>query len=50
LIVDALERADGVQRKAARLLGVTERVLWYKIKKHQIDVGGATAPGRAGRC
>jgi len=44
LIVDALERADGVQRKAARLLGVTERVLWYKIKKHHIDVGGATAP------
>jgi transcriptional regulator with GAF, ATPase, and Fis domain len=44
LILDALERADGVQRKAARLLGVTERVLWYKIKKHQIDVGGATAP------
>jgi DNA-binding NtrC family response regulator len=44
LIVDALERADGVQRKAAKLLGVTERVLWYKIKKLQIDVGNATAP------
>jgi DNA-binding NtrC family response regulator len=44
LIVDALERSDGVQRKAARLLGVTERVLWYKIKKHSIDVGGAEMP------
>ncbi len=44
LIVDALDRSDGVQRKAARLLGVTERVLWYKIKKLQIDVGGAAAP------
>jgi transcriptional regulator with GAF, ATPase, and Fis domain len=38
LILDALERADGVQRRAAKLLGVTERVLWYKIKKLEIDV------------
>jgi DNA-binding NtrC family response regulator len=44
LIIDALERADGVQRKAARFLGVTERVLWYKIKKLQIDVGTASTP------
>ena len=44
LILDALERADGVQRKAAKLLGVTERVLWYKVKKHQIDVAGEAAP------
>ena len=44
LILDALDRADGVQRKAAKLLGVTERVLWYKIKKLEIDVGGASAP------
>jgi DNA-binding NtrC family response regulator len=44
LIIDALERADGVQRKAAKFLGVTERVLWYKIKKLQIDVGNAPAP------
>ncbi len=44
LIVDALERADGVQRKAAKLLGVTERVLWYKIKKLQIDIGGQQGP------
>jgi DNA-binding NtrC family response regulator len=44
LIIDALDRADGVQRKAAKFLGVTERVLWYKIKKLQIDVGGASVP------
>lgn len=44
LIIDALERSDYVQRKAARLLGVTERVLWYKVKKLQIDVAGATPP------
>jgi len=44
LIIEALDRADGVQRKAAKLLGITERVLWYKIKKLQIDVGNAAAP------
>lgn len=44
LILDALERADGIQRKAAKLLGVTERVLWYKIKKLQIDVGAESMP------
>src|SRR2546428_9906536 len=44
LIIDALERADGIQRKAAKFLGVTERVLWYKIKKLRIDVGNASAP------
>ncbi len=38
LILNALEQAEGVQRKAAELLGITERVLWYKIKKLQIDV------------
>src|SRR5260370_7938036 len=44
LIIEALERTDGVQRKAAKLLGVTERVLWYKIKKLKIDVGGPSPP------
>src|SRR5438552_2352436 len=44
LIIDALDRADGIQRKAAKLLGISERVLWYKIKKLQIDVGNAAAP------
>jgi two-component system response regulator AtoC len=44
LIIEALDRSDGVQRKAAKLLGITERVLWYKIKKLQIDVKGTSAP------
>ncbi|HLH31843.1 MAG TPA: helix-turn-helix domain-containing protein, partial [Terriglobia bacterium] len=44
LIVDALDRANGVQRKAAKLLGVTERVLWYKIKKLEIEVGSGSEP------
>jgi len=36
LIVDALKRAAGRQRQAATELGVTERILGYKIKKYNI--------------
>ena len=36
LIVDALERAGGVQTRAAALLGMSERHLRYKLKKHDI--------------
>jgi len=36
LIVDALKKCGGQQRRAARELGVTERVLGYKIKKYNI--------------
>ena len=36
LIVDALKKFDGQQRKAARELGITERILGYKIKKYNI--------------
>jgi len=36
LIVDALKRSGGRQRQAARDLGVTERILGYKIKKYGI--------------
>jgi Nif-specific regulatory protein len=36
LIVDALKRSGGQQRKAARELGITERILGYKIKKYGI--------------
>jgi Nif-specific regulatory protein len=36
LIVDALKKFDGQQRKTARELGITERILGYKIKKHNI--------------
>jgi two-component system response regulator AtoC len=44
LIRDALERSAGVQRHAARLLGITERVLWYKIKKLGIDSAAVKEP------
>jgi two-component system response regulator AtoC len=44
LVIDALERADGVQRHAAKLLGITERVLWYKVKKLGIDVTSEKQP------
>jgi two-component system NtrC family response regulator len=36
LIVDALERAGGIQTRAAALLGMSERHLRYKLKKHDI--------------
>jgi len=36
LIVDALKKSGGQQRKAAKELGVTERMLGYKVKKYNI--------------
>jgi len=36
LIVDALKKCGGQQRKAAGELGVTERILGYKIRKYGI--------------
>jgi Nif-specific regulatory protein len=36
LIVDALKKAGGRQRSAAVELGITERILGYKIKKYNI--------------
>jgi Nif-specific regulatory protein len=36
LIVDALKKYNGQQRKAAAELGLTERILGYKIKKYSI--------------
>jgi Nif-specific regulatory protein len=36
LIVDALKKCGGRQRRAARELGITERILGYKIKKYNI--------------
>jgi transcriptional regulator with GAF, ATPase, and Fis domain len=37
MIVDALRKTEGVQVKAARLLGIKERRIWHLIKKHEID-------------
>ena len=44
LILDALKRADGVQVRAAELLGITERSLWHRLKKYDITVSKAVAP------
>jgi two-component system NtrC family response regulator len=33
-IIEALEKSDGVQSRAARLLGINERNLRYKLKKY----------------
>jgi transcriptional regulator with PAS, ATPase and Fis domain len=38
LILDALRDAGGVQARAAKLLGVSERSLWYRVKKLGIQV------------
>jgi Nif-specific regulatory protein len=39
LIVDALKSARGNRAKAARLLGTTERIMGYKVRKYGIDPG-----------
>ena len=38
MIIEALTRVGGVQVKAAGVLGINQRSLWHRIKKHQIDV------------
>jgi DNA-binding NtrC family response regulator len=40
LILAALERAEGVQVRAARLLGVSRRKLQYRMDKHEIPSRG----------
>jgi len=37
-ILQALNQSGGVQIKAAELLGVSERSLWYRLKKLKIDL------------
>jgi len=39
LIIDALARSGGVQVEAARLLGISERSLWHRLKKYNIQIG-----------
>ena len=38
-IVEALERADGVQVRAAEAMGISERSLWHRVKKLGIRIG-----------
>ncbi len=45
-IIDALKKVNGVKAKAARLLGITQRQLGYKIQKYGIALEvGATING-----
>jgi Nif-specific regulatory protein len=39
LILDSLKSTKGNMAKAARLLGITERIMGLRIKKHSIDTG-----------
>ncbi len=38
IIIQALLKAGGVQVTAARLLGISERSFWHRVKKFDIDV------------
>jgi transcriptional regulator with GAF, ATPase, and Fis domain len=37
MIIEALNRTGGIQVRAAELLGINQRSLWHRIKKHGID-------------
>ena len=37
MIIQALNQSQGVQKKAALLLGIKERSLWHRLKKYNID-------------
>jgi len=37
IILDALKSTRGNMKKAAELLGTTERIIGYKVKKYNID-------------
>ena len=37
MLVAALQRAGGIQKDAARTLGISPKNLWNKIQKHHID-------------
>lgn len=38
MIIQALRKTRGVQARAAELLGLTQRSMWHKVGKHNIDV------------
>ena len=40
MIIEALRKTGGVQVRATELLGINQRSLWHRIKKHGIDVKG----------
>jgi transcriptional regulator with PAS, ATPase and Fis domain len=38
IIIAALRKTNGIQVKAANILGINQRSLWHRIKKLQIDI------------
>ena len=38
LIIEALRKSAGVQARAAKRLGISERSLWHRVKKLEIDI------------
>ncbi|NTV43495.1 MAG: hypothetical protein HGA63_09380 [Syntrophobacteraceae bacterium] len=39
LVLDALKTARGNQSRAAKILGTSQRIVNYKIRKYSIDTG-----------
>ena len=39
LVFEALKRSKGNQSRAARILGTSQRIVNYKIRKYGIDTG-----------
>ncbi len=37
-LLKALETSDGIQIKAAQMLGISERSFWHRVKKHDIKI------------
>jgi transcriptional regulator with PAS, ATPase and Fis domain len=37
MILDALRKTEGIQVRAAEMMGINQRSLWHRIKKYQID-------------
>jgi two-component system response regulator AtoC len=37
MLVDALRKTEGSQSKAAKQLGISERSMWYRVKKYAIE-------------
>lgn len=45
-ILRALEQTGGVQKEAAKVLGISRRAIHYKIKKYGIDAGSIKGRGK----
>jgi transcriptional regulator with PAS, ATPase and Fis domain len=43
MIIEALKKAEGVQVRAAEILGIDQRSLWHRVKKHSINSGSYAA-------